>query len=88
MKRLTILVLFLSACDSRPEQWDAYVYPGDDLLQHETIRGFKTFEHCQQAAIDRLRQIRTDGGGDYECGYKCGPSKEYNGLNLCEETRK
>jgi hypothetical protein len=65
--------LSLSACDSRPDQWDAFVYTGDDLLTNETIRGFTTFELCQQAAIDRLRSERPDGGGDYECGYKCEP---------------
>lgn len=75
-----------AACDGRPEQWDAFIYTGDDLLTNETIRGFKTFELCQQAAIDRLRSERPDGGGDYECGYKCEPSG-YGG-NICEETRK
>jgi hypothetical protein len=76
----------LAACDNRPDQWDAYIYTGNDLLTHETIRGFKTFEFCQRAAIDRLHSVRPDGGGDYECGYKCVPSA-YGG-NICAETRK
>ena len=74
------------ACDERPAQWDAFIYTGENLLTNETIRGFKTFELCQQAAIDRLRAARADGGGAYECGYKCGPS-EY-GVDVCKETRK
>lgn len=78
--------LALIGCDNRPDQWDAFIYTGDDLLTHESIRGFKTFEQCQIAAIDRLRSERPDGGGDYECGYKCEPSG-YGG-NICTETRK
>ena len=62
-----------------------YPGPGDGLTEYEAIRDFKTFELCQQAAIDRLRSARLDGGGDYECGYKCAPS---SGTNVCKETRK
>jgi hypothetical protein len=82
-------VATLAGCgsDPRPDQWDAFVYPGDDLLTHETIRGFKTFELCQAAATERLAVLRTDGGGDYECGYKCGYEPGLSG-NVCKETRK
>lgn len=83
-----LALIAVVGCDDRPDQWDAFVYAGDDLIGHETIRGFKTFELCQVAAIDRLRAERPDGGGDYECGYKCGPSTEFGGINVCEETRK
>lgn len=83
---LCIALVALAACDKRPNQWDAFIYTGDDLLTNETIRGFKTFEHCQQAALDRLRYARPNGGGDYECGYKCEPSP-YGG-DVCKETRK
>lgn len=82
----SLTILALVGCDSRPDQWDAFVYPGDNLLTHVTIRGFKTFEQCQEAAIERLRSVRRDGGGDYECGYKCGPATD--GLSVCKETRK
>lgn len=68
--RLALLPLVLAGCDSRPDQWDAFIYPGEDLLQHETIRGFSTIEHCRVAALDRLRSLRPDGGGDYEFGFK------------------
>lgn len=88
MRAAAILLLFLAGCDSRPDQWDAYVYPGDDLVEFEEIKGFKTFELCQEAAIDRLRIVRPDGGGDYECGYRCALSPKYGYLNVCKETRK
>lgn len=85
--KLAILLATLTACDDRPDQWDAYVYQdleNPDAL--EIIRGFKTFELCQVAAIERLQS--TPGNGDFECGYKCGPNKKYGGINLCKETRK
>lgn len=82
------LLLLLSACDDRPNQWDAFVYPNDDLIEFETIRGFSTFELCQRAATDRLRSLRPQGGGDYECGYRCGPISDGSDMNVCKETRK
>lgn len=88
MRYAVIALLLVTGCDSRPDQWDAFVYPADDVIEYEAIRGFKTFELCQVAAIDRLRALRSDEGGDYECGYKCGQSAKYGGLNICEETRK
>ena len=76
------------ACDRRPDQWDAFVYPDRfDLTRHEAILGFKSFESCQVAAIDRMHRIQGEGGGDYECGYKCAP-RAPGGLNVCKETRK
>lgn len=88
MRHVALILLALTACDSRPAQWDAFVYPGDDLIKYESIKGFKTFELCQQAALDRLRSVRPDGGGDYECGYKCERYTPESDLNVCEETRK
>lgn len=88
MRWAALALLALAGCDDRPDQWDAYIYTGDDLQNEEVIRGFKTFELCQTAAINRLRSVRQDGGGDYECGYKCGRSDRYGGLNVCKETRK
>ena len=68
---LVAALLILAACDNRPDQWDAYIYQDVDNMEAvEMIRGFKSFELCQQAAIDRLQS--QPGNGDYECGYKCG----------------
>jgi len=64
------------------------VYPGDDLLTYEEIRGFVSFELCQEAAQQRLRLLRPDGGGGYECGYGCGPLAAGSTTRLCKETRK
>lgn len=83
-----VLLLSLTGCDSRPDQWDAFVYPGDDLLTHEEIRGFKSFELCQEAAQRRLYSLRPDGGGDYECGYRCEPLSPGSDTKVCKETRK
>lgn len=82
----------LTGCnrDSRPDQWDAFIYsPSDDgSIQEFTIEGFKTFELCQRAA---QRELLRHGRGpvqDYECGYKCEPHPLGQGLHVCEETRK
>ncbi len=83
-----VSALLLVGCGDRPAQWDAFVYPGDNLLVHEEIRGFVTFELCQEAAQRRLRALRPDGGGDYECGYKCEPLVPQSENRLCVETRK
>lgn len=81
--------LLLAACDDRPDQWDAFIYPNaNDLTVNETIRGFKTFELCQEAAVNQLRSMPDSDAGDYECGYRCKPVGEFGDLNVCKETRK
>ncbi len=86
---LPLLALFAAACDNRPDQWDAFIYPDrNDLTKHKEIKGFKTFDLCQQASIDQLRALPDPDGGDYECGYKCEPRADLNGINVCKETRK
>ena len=87
---LLSLALLLFGCDRdpRPNQWDAFVYPNSvDLTQHLEIKGFKTFELCQQAAISLLQQLEKTSGS-YECGYKCGEKPGWDGLKLCEKTRR
>lgn len=85
---LLSVILSIAGCDDRPAQWDAFVYPGDDLTAHEEIRGFVSFELCQEGAQQRLRALRPDGGGDYECGYRCGPLSPASETRICKETRK
>lgn len=80
-------LVLVAGCNNRPDQWDAFIYPGDDLMAVDTVRGFKTFELCQEAAIDRLRDVRPDGGGSYECGHKCEYRADID-INVCKETRK
>jgi hypothetical protein len=85
---LVTSLMLLTGCEQSPDQWDAFVYPNaNDLTINETIRGFKTFELCQRAAIDRMNAIQKPTGGDYECGFKCKPFGSYGG-NICKETRK
>ena len=52
------------------------------------VKGFKTFNLCQQAAIDQLRSLPDPDAGDYECGYKCELHTDLGGINVCKETRK
>ncbi len=88
MKRVLLFITLLAGCDSRPDQWDAFVYPdADNLLVDETIRGFKTFELCQQAAISRIRSMPSPDNASYECGYRCEYRPDWD-VNVCKETRR
>ncbi len=88
MKRALLLLLALAGCDSRPNTWNAYVYPDkSDLSKYEALDGFSTFEQCQSAAITRIRTYPDPDNADYECGHKCryDPSMQ---TNVCKETKK
>ena len=90
MRLAALALLALAGCDDRPDQWDAFLYneSDDGSVTEYTIEGFKTFELCQQAAQSELLRHGKGPTQDYECGYKCGPSAEYGGMNVCKETRK
>lgn len=82
----------LTACerDPRPEQWNAYLYNEslDGSVTEYSLDGFQTLEQCRDAA---QRVLLLHGKGetqDYECGYKCGISRRYAGLNVCEQTAR
>ena len=65
----------------------AGVYPDEgDLTVHEELRGFTSFEHCQAAADYALKLRSPEGGGTFECGYRCryDPGMQ---INVCKETR-
>lgn len=80
-----IFLLLLSACSSGP--WDAFVYDdAENLDQSETLVGFGSFEECQQAAIDRLREKQAADVGTYECGKDCRWDPVLK-VNVCKETR-
>ncbi len=82
-------LLLLVACDSRPREWTAWVYP--DPVEHPerkaTLKGFKTFEQCQEAAISTMRSYPYAQYATYECGYRCEYSAEIND-NICAEVKK
>lgn len=95
---LTVLIgsLALTGCFWRPDHWTAFVYPPGKSLDGEdaqkAIQGvYSTFEDCQSAAINSLRQhqaiTKADEFGSYECGSEC---KYEAGMDLyiCKETRK
>lgn len=64
------------------------VYPdAENLERYIRLPGFKSFELCQQAAINVLRSQPDPDAGTYECGYMCGPSSDYPGMTICKETR-
>lgn len=73
----------------RPAEWSGMVYPDRGNLEHpEFVGNFTTFEQCQAATIDKLRQFRDPDAGDYVCGLKCKIDEDFGGLMVCKETRK
>ena len=82
-----LLFLLLIGCDDRPAQWDAYITYREEPERAEIIAGFKSFELCRAAAIQRLEAEKATETGHYECGYKCGFEPEY-GMKVCKETRE
>ena len=77
-----------SGCDSRAEEWTAWVYPNaSDLSLSISMNGFATFEQCQEAAIGKLRSFDEPDAGDYDCGYMCRWDARFE-TNVCKETRK
>lgn len=86
MRRVAALFLLLAGCDDRPDQWDAYVTYSEDPERSEVIRGFKTYELCRAASLDRIAAAGAEETGYFECGYKCGFNPKY-GMNVCKETR-
>ena len=84
----TGLLLLTGACDDRPSEWEAFVYPdAGNLDRYIAVPGFKTFELCQQGAINILRAQSQPDSGDYECGYRCRYDPTLK-TNVCKETRK
>lgn len=88
MKKALPLLLLMSACDNRPTQWDAFIYPDAQSDGLNRISGFKTFELCQAAAQDQIARLPQPEKASYACGYKCGPHPDHPEVESCKEKRK
>ena len=89
MRHAGILALLITAsCDDRPRQWDAMVYLEDGLEPHQSVRGFKSFELCQQAGEEALSRLpeAVRQNAYFDCGYQCRYEPKY-GTTICKETR-
>ncbi len=84
MGRITLLIMAfaLVSCDTRPNNWNAYVYPNGITQKAIILRGFVSHAACRDAAREVIVQEAS-----YECGYKCKPLDGVNDLDLCKETR-
>ena len=89
LKLAALALLTLAGCDDRPDQWDAFLYneSEDGSISEYSIKGFRNFELCQQAAQSELLIHGKGPVQDYECGYRCEYRPELD-TNLCAETRK
>ena len=86
---LFLVFLFLAGYADTPGEWSAIVYPErTNRIKFDVTARFKTFSYCREAAIERMNAIQINGGGDYECGYKCELSGDPDRMNVCEEKRK
>jgi hypothetical protein len=87
MKRTLLLSVLLAGCQREPE-WQGWVYPkSDDETLSISLAGFKTFEQCQQAAIDQIRRLPEPDKAGYECGRSCRWDESWR-ANVCKETRR
>lgn len=87
-----IIVLFLAfnlaSCDTRPNNWNAYVYPNGITQRAVILRGFVSHAACRDAAKEVIASLKTNqSAASYECGYKCKPYDGADDLDLCKETR-
>lgn len=81
-----VLLLGLAACDDRPRQWDAFIYPDFESSQaFERIDGFRSLELCRKAATDRIHNLKDPEKASYECGYRCGYDASWQ-TNICAKT--
>lgn len=100
MRRLGLIVLpflvVLGSCFRQPDTWTAFVYPhGTSLAAEDASKAiyghYESFEQCQSASIDALRQLafqhQSEDFGSYECGVGCRYEKEWD-MYVCKETRK
>lgn len=88
MRALLALFLVLGGCDSRPRQWDAFIYPDAQSDDVNRINGFKSFELCQAAAQDQIARLPEPQKASYACGYMCGPNPDHPEIETCKEKRK
>lgn len=84
----TFFVIMLGF-DDAPGEWAAIVYPDrNDRTRFYVTPRFKTFENCRESAIERMKSIEIETGGDYECGYKCELDGDPRRMNVCEKVQK
>jgi hypothetical protein len=83
---LIALAIVVTGCDDRPAQWDAYITYREEPERSEIIEGFKTYELCRAASLQRLEAEDASEEGYFECGYKCAHREGYP-LKVCKETR-
>jgi hypothetical protein len=86
---LFLAFLVLAGCDDAPGEWAAIVYPDrTNRTQFDVTARFKTFSYCRDQAIERMKAIQINSGGDYECGFQCELSGDPRRMNVCKEVRK
>lgn len=88
-----IALASLTACDSRPSTWTAFVYPEDRRLYGEIIRtGLSSEAECREVAQQTIADLERLGIREsaqnsalYECGYRCAFRSDWH-IHVCSKT--
>jgi len=93
---LILVCGLLLTCCSEEDKWTAFVFldieniPNAADVQNYAIGDYKSFEACQEAAVERVSyNYQTTGmQGHYSCGLNCAGRDEYDGLLVCKTDKK
>ena len=83
-----IFLLFVGTGDA-PGEWSMIIYyDRADRSRFVVTPRFQTLSYCRQSAVDRMKELRIEKTGDYECGLRCDLNGDPHRANVCAETRK
>jgi len=83
-----LLGIGLGCADESKKIWDAVIYPGGIGVPNMKFElgNYETLERCRDAAKTKLKAMRIESSGDYQCRKNC-KTDEY-GNEECEETMR
>jgi hypothetical protein len=85
----SLALSLLAGFDDTPGEWAMIIYYNRaDRTEFIVTPRFKTVSYCRQSAIERMKELRIDKTGDYECGFRCALSGDPHRMNVCQEVRK
>ncbi len=85
---LVFTINWIGCVDESKKIWKGTVYPGGigaPNMKFE-IGKFVTLEQCQDAAKLKIKAMRIDSNGDYQCRKNC--KVDPYGTEKCEETAR
>ena len=86
IKLFFLLVIGAGCVDESKKIWEAVIYPsgvGVPNMKFE-LGNYETLEQCRDAAKIKLKSMRIESSGDYQCRKNC--RFDESGNKKCEET--